>query len=154
MVELSDASAPATNLEAGELHESATSAAVQTEPASLIGATGVAESATDGAPPRQRRVAASFQLKVDDVVRTSCPKCGHQVGDQGLAMNVTLAPIPDGLQVLLVSPGSSMRSVVDDVKRSLVQGALKQVNGNQSRAAKLLGMKYTTFHALVKRLGI
>ena len=103
---------------------------------------------------RQKRVAASFQLNVDDVARSACPQCGHQTEGQGLALNLTLGPIAEGLQVLLITPGSDMRSVVDDVKRTLVYGALRQTGGNQARAAKLLGMKYTTFHALVRRLGI
>lgn len=102
----------------------------------------------------RRQMAASFQLNVDNVAQIVCPHCNKPSESIGLALNLTVGPVPEGVQVLLVRPGATMRSVVDDVRRALINDALSRVNGNQARAAKLLGMKYTTFHTLSRRLGI
>jgi DNA-binding NtrC family response regulator len=99
-------------------------------------------------------VAASFQLNVDKGAELVCPQCGDPGEDAGLALSLTIGPVLDGMQVLLVQPGASLDSVLDDVRLTLVRDAIKAADGKQSAAAKQLGMKYTTFHALVKRLGL
>jgi transcriptional regulator with GAF, ATPase, and Fis domain len=73
---------------------------------------------------------------------------------EGLLLNLTLGPVEEGVQVLLVRSGAALGVAVDDLRRALIQDALSRAQGNQARAAKLLGMKYTTFHALARRLGI
>jgi hypothetical protein len=102
----------------------------------------------------RRQMAASFQLNVDNAAQILCPKCSEPSNDVGLALNLTIGPVLEGMQVLLVRPGATMREVVDDVRRALINDALRRAEGNQARAAKLLGMKYTTFHTLSRRLGI
>jgi transcriptional regulator with GAF, ATPase, and Fis domain len=102
----------------------------------------------------RRQMAASFQLNVDNVGQVVCPNCSKPSESIGLALNLTIGPVPEGVQVLMVRPGATMREVVDDVRRALINDALRRVNNNQARAAKLLGMKYTTFHTLARRLGI
>jgi transcriptional regulator with GAF, ATPase, and Fis domain len=99
-------------------------------------------------------MAASFQLNVDNVAKIVCPHCNKPSDNIGLALNLTVGPVPDGVQVLMVRPGATMRAVVDDVRRALINDALVRARGNQAGAAKLLGMKYTTFHTLARRLGI
>jgi len=102
----------------------------------------------------RRQMAASFQLNLDTAARIACPRCGQTDENVGMALNLTVGPIPDGMQMFLVRPDATLRTVVDDVRRALINGALERANGNQARAAKLLGMKYTTFHTLARRLGI
>jgi transcriptional regulator with GAF, ATPase, and Fis domain len=105
-------------------------------------------------PGSRRQMAANFQLNVDNVAKIVCPHCSRPSENIGLALNLTVGPVPEGVQVLMVRPGATMRTVVDDVRRALINDALNRANGNQARAAKLLGMKYTTFHTLSRRLGI
>jgi len=106
------------------------------------------------APGSRRQMAANFQLNVDNVAKVVCPHCNKPSENIGLALNLTVGPVPEGVQVLMVRPGATMRTVVDDVRRALINDALNRAKGNQARAAKLLGMKYTTFHTLARRLGI
>ena len=47
-----------------------------------------------------------------------------------------------------------LESEVDAYEASLIRDALGKVRGNQRDAAKLLGIKPTTLHAKMKRLGI
>jgi DNA-binding NtrC family response regulator len=105
-------------------------------------------------PGSRRQMAASFQLNVDNVAKVVCPHCHETSENLGLALNLTVGPVPDGVQVLMVRPGASMRAVVDEVRRALINDALHRAGGNQARAAARLGMKYTTFHTLARRLGI
>lgn len=106
------------------------------------------------APGARRQMAANFQLNVDNVAKIVCPHCNKPSENVGLALNLTVGPVPEGVQVLMVRPGATMRTVIDDVRRALINDALNRASGNQARAAKLLGMKYTTFHTLARRLGI
>lgn len=99
-------------------------------------------------------VSASFQLDVDDAAQIVCPACNRPAGSTGVMLNLKIGPVVNGSQVLFIRPGASMKSVVDDVRRALMRDALARANGVQSRAAKLLGMKYTTFHTLARRLGL
>jgi DNA-binding NtrC family response regulator len=47
-----------------------------------------------------------------------------------------------------------LESEVEAYEASLIRDALSKVRGNQRHAAKLLGIKPTTLHAKMKRLGI
>ncbi len=44
--------------------------------------------------------------------------------------------------------------VVEDYERKLISEALAECNGNQARAARLLGLKPTTLNSQIQRLGI
>jgi transcriptional regulator with GAF, ATPase, and Fis domain len=44
--------------------------------------------------------------------------------------------------------------VVEDYERKLIGDALSQCNGNQARAARMLGLKPTTLNSQIQRLGI
>ncbi|MCI0417980.1 MAG: hypothetical protein L0387_42010 [Acidobacteria bacterium] len=44
--------------------------------------------------------------------------------------------------------------VVEDYERKLIGDALAQSNGNQARAARMLGLKPTTLNSQIQRLGI
>jgi transcriptional regulator with GAF, ATPase, and Fis domain len=44
--------------------------------------------------------------------------------------------------------------VVEDYERKLIGEALAECNGNQARAARLLGLKPTTLNSQIQRLGI
>lgn len=110
--------------------------------------------AAQTATGERRQMAASLQLNLDSAARIACPHCGETDENVGMALNLTVGPIPDGMQMFLVRPNATLRTVVDDVRRALINGALERADGNQARAAKLLGMKYTTFHTLARRLGI
>jgi len=105
------------------------------------------------APTTRKQIAASFQLNLDKGAQLTCPHCGEPGEDTGLSLSLTIGPVLDGLQVLLVQPGASLETVLDDVRRTLIRDAIKRAGGKQSAAAKLLGMKYTTFYALARRLG-
>ncbi len=111
----------------------------------------IAEPDVTAAP---RKMTASFHLDVDDAARTVCPQCGHSSQSPGLALNVTIGAVMEGTKVLLVRPGASLRALVDDLRTVLIRDALARANGVQSRAAEMLGLKYTTFHALARRLGL
>lgn len=44
--------------------------------------------------------------------------------------------------------------VVEEYERKLISDALTECNGNQARAARLLGLKPTTLNSQIQRLGI
>ena len=44
--------------------------------------------------------------------------------------------------------------VVEEYERKLIGEALAQANGNQARAARMLGLKPTTLNSQIQRLGI
>ena len=48
----------------------------------------------------------------------------------------------------------SLKSLIETIEVSLLLKILHQVHGNQKKAAKLLGIKYTTLNEKVKRYGI
>jgi DNA-binding NtrC family response regulator len=48
----------------------------------------------------------------------------------------------------------SLKSLVEELEKSVILKALQTVKGNQKEAAKLLGVKYATFHEKVKRYKI
>jgi transcriptional regulator with GAF, ATPase, and Fis domain len=44
--------------------------------------------------------------------------------------------------------------IVEEYERKLIGEALAQTNGNQARAARMLGLKPTTLNSQIQRLGI
>jgi DNA-binding NtrC family response regulator len=49
---------------------------------------------------------------------------------------------------------SNLKAMLDAYERQLIQSALQAANGNQRRAAALLGLLPTTLHEKMKRLGL
>jgi DNA-binding NtrC family response regulator len=60
--------------------------------------------------------------------------------------HITLKVIP--------SQGIELEETIDDFERRLIEVALTQTGGNQTRAAKLLGLRVQTLNAKIKRLAI
>jgi two-component system response regulator PilR (NtrC family) len=61
---------------------------------------------------------------------------------------VPLAPGP------LPPDGVDMENYVAEIERSLLQSALKQSNGVQTRAAEMLKLSYRSFRHLMKKYDI
>jgi len=49
---------------------------------------------------------------------------------------------------------SNFFDVVEEYERKLIGDALAECNGNQARAARMLGLKPTTLNSQIQRLGI
>lgn len=47
-----------------------------------------------------------------------------------------------------------LKEMMDSVERSVILRTLHKVNGNQKKAAKILGVKYTTLNEKIKRYNI
>ncbi len=60
------------------------------------------------------------------------------------------SPIPDKL----TDAGLDLNAVVRELEGKLINEALKQTGGNKQAAAKLLGLKRTTFAAKLRRCGV
>ena len=54
----------------------------------------------------------------------------------------------------LVNPELPFKEVVEEVQRVLILRAIERGNGVMKRAAEIAGMKYTTFWAMARRLGV
>jgi len=54
----------------------------------------------------------------------------------------------------LSGKGIQLNSLLDNIEKHYIISALKQSNGNRTRAARYLGLKRTTFLARIKSLGI
>jgi len=87
-----------------------------------------------------------------------CPSCGS-------VLRLQLAEA-DGDSMFAMASGQRLRSAppqgalpdfeasIEDHKRELLRRALDQNDAVMTRAAKALGLKYTTFVAMVHRLGL
>lgn len=51
-------------------------------------------------------------------------------------------------------PGLLYKSILEAVEKSLIEHTLKQTEGNQLKAAKVLGINRNTIRAKIKRMGI
>lgn len=47
-----------------------------------------------------------------------------------------------------------LKGLIDDVEKCIILNALAKVNGNQKKAATILGIKYTTLNEKIKRFQI
>ena len=47
-----------------------------------------------------------------------------------------------------------LKEMMDSVERNVIMRTLYKVNGNQKKAAKVLGVKYTTLNEKIKRYNI
>ena len=84
----------------------------------------------------------------------ACPHCGDTIRLQGIGLRFQGGDNSHTVQLDLRHPGEPLDDVVDDVRRVLAIRALREANGVKVKAAKIAGMKYTTFYELVRRLGI
>ena len=97
--------------------------------------------------PRADTQRLGGRLEVD------CPRCGDRIVVESLAVRATAAG-QSGVPLDLERRGRSLDAILQDVRRRLVVDALRHANGVKSRAARSLGMKYSTFYELVRRLGV
>jgi DNA-binding NtrC family response regulator len=75
---------------------------------------------------------------------------------------IELSSLPKDLEEGAVVPaaasslpeGVGLYDAVGRYERQLIESALKRVGGVQKQAAKILGLKPTTLHEKIKRLGI
>ena len=68
-----------------------------------------------------------------------------------------LLNVVDGLKNTTPENGNHKVRLYDEVRKfeaDLIRAALVRTGGNQSRAARLLGVKHTTLNAKIKRYGI
>jgi serine/threonine-protein kinase PknK len=65
-----------------------------------------------------------------------------------------LSPEIVGASPAVHGDGLDMRSRIDARELSLVHEALERTNGNQTRAAKLLGLSRFGLQKMIKRLGV
>lgn len=103
------------------------------------------------APPALAPAAAAHAM--------SCPRCGS-----ALQLQLQPAPTPpsmvheEGAPALRAAPAPDplpdFESTVKDYKRRLIRRALEENGDVMTRAAKALGLKYTTFVAMAHRLGV
>lgn len=79
---------------------------------------------------------------------------------------ITESDLPGRIQTPTASPGGvvtqiqavkeipSLAKVMDEYKRSLIRKALDATSGNQTQAAKLLGLRQANLSRMMKSLGI
>jgi two-component system response regulator HydG len=53
-----------------------------------------------------------------------------------------------------MSTGTTLKSLVEEYERGVIEQALRAANGNQRRAARALGVLPTTLHEKMKRFGM
>ena len=91
----------------------------------------------------------------------SCPECGSVLRlSLTVWRNEMLPPRPREMSPLTLQPAPEQEESLDFEgsirrhKRDLIAAALEQNGGVMTRAATALGLKYTTFVAMVHRLGV
>jgi DNA-binding NtrC family response regulator len=70
----------------------------------------------------------------------------HQIDESLLPTRVRYATLKS-----IPSTGISLPEMVDDYERALIETALRQTNGNQTKAAQLLGLRVQTLNMKLKR---
>ena len=101
--------------------------------------------------------AASTAVEQPDL---ACPGCGAvlRLALVPATTGSQAAPVPDALPKLRAAPRvvplPNFEESVQRYKRDLLARALKDNGGVMTRAAAALGVKYTTFVAMVHRLGV
>jgi len=85
------------------------------------------------------------------------PKARAMAAAAGAGSNGTaVASINGGAPSVATIPsdGMDMERYVADIERSLLQSALQQTNGVQTRAAEMLKLSYRSFRHLMKKYDI
>lgn len=91
-------------------------------------------------------------VRVAGGLQVDCPHCGGCV--EAPALRLDLVGFEGGRELLMVNPLGDLDDIVDDVRRAVVGRALEECGGVKKDAARRVGMKYSTFHDLVRRLGL
>ena len=84
----------------------------------------------------------------------ACPECGTALRLQLLATQAARQIASSSTRVTSHEPLVNFDDTVDTFKRDLLTRALKENGGVMTRAAKAVGLKYTTFVAMAHRLGV
>lgn len=58
------------------------------------------------------------------------------------------------IETFCLKPPIFLKELMDSVERSIIVSILSKVDGNQKKAAKILGIKYTTLNEKVKKYKI
>jgi len=58
------------------------------------------------------------------------------------------------MEYFFLNCGIPLKEMMDGLERNLILSALNKVNGNQKKAAKVLGVKYTTLNEKIKKCNI
>lgn len=93
---------------------------------------------------------AEYTISIADAITICCPSCGKSPSNDAIVLDITIGA---DAHLLLLPQGTPLETVVDDVKKILVAEALEKADGVQTKAASLLSLKYSTFYALVRRIG-
>lgn len=102
---------------------------------------------------------SSRALHHECAAQIRCPDCGGLVELRDVRVAVTIRPpasehAPGPTIEVPLDSDDSLDEVITGVKRRLVVRALRRAGGVKTRAAELVGIKYTTFYNLVERLDI
>jgi DNA-binding NtrC family response regulator len=84
----------------------------------------------------------------------ACPECGTALSLRLLAKQAAHHGAPRIAPAVSHMPLDQFDEAVNTFKRELIARALKENGSVMTRAAKALGLKYTTFVAMAHRLGI
>lgn len=87
--------------------------------------------------------------QLENEVRRALALCDDVIGAEDLSATVR-GPTTKGPS----AKGMDLRSRVDELERSLVTEALARTGGNQTQAAKLLGVSRFGLQKMIKRLGV
>ncbi|MFQ5745462.1 MAG: helix-turn-helix domain-containing protein [Acidobacteriota bacterium] len=83
-----------------------------------------------------------------------CPRCGTELRVSRIELHVEGRGDENVIQVRLSNDGLGLREQVNAFQRTLIVAALAKHGGVKARAAEALGLKYTTFIEMGKRLDI
>jgi len=83
----------------------------------------------------------------------ACPECGTALSLRLLATHAARHIAPSIAPAASQRPLEHFEDAVNGFKRKLITQALKENGDVMTRAAKALGLKYTTFVAMAHRLG-
>ena len=67
---------------------------------------------------------------------------------------VELQQLMDIHSQMFPKDGVDFYTLIENYEKSLIQHALRQTKGNQTKAAKLLNLRLTTLNSMIKRYGI
>ncbi len=88
--------------------------------------------------------------QLENEVRRALALCEEAIGEEDLTEQVR----GHGGVRAVVAEGWNMRARVDALERSLVQEAMERTGGNQTRAARMLGVSRYGLQKMIRRLGL
>ncbi|MGO9604078.1 MAG: sigma-54 interaction domain-containing protein [Candidatus Binataceae bacterium] len=95
--------------------------------------------------------------ELENMIERLAILCEDSVIDTGiLPPNLISKPRPPMIEIPMSLPegGVDLQGLVRDLEGRLINEALKQTGGNKQAAARLLGLKRTTFAAKLRRCGV